>query len=789
MLALEVWVFVQHRHVVNDKAVDRDDHGHHKHGDADFPDAGEVAFRRRQVVVEGDHGNVEAVQHDAQHRVGRANAAQGQIAVTRALGVDQGGHQHKAQHFHQPPDPVTREEVGEVGLHKHVDKLEHEVGKQNERSRAGKAEGHVVSFAQVGFVHVVVHATVGQHAFKDNHGRASGHGTHKEEHGHEGRVPQGEDLAGGDQVERTQRGLVQGGQGHAEDGQRNGALDHDLANLDEPGVAAGHPFQRGHREFDEQHGNVGCHAQAHFKQNGGGAGEEEHEGQTQRMAQIVQQGDNHEGVAQKGCGDGRTHRRVEVLHAHDVAGDSGKVAARCKAHAAQKVKADPHAPGLHIAEVGDGTDAHGKADNGDDKAHRQNDGGNHVAGGGRQEFADIEQLVPGGNNYAVVCHLLILPVLLAALRFPSLQGIGHCAAGCVGSARTLGFLNLAHGCVNGSGQIVLGLLNVCVLFRLEESFAAFGHGVSTAKQHRPEGHDHGHGTQSAVGQLAHGLRAQVLVEPKLLEFAGVGVGIMGFGVLGGGRSSHGRGKHHPRGTAGIVFAVNVVYVLAGIFSDARAGNPDQVAAAAKGQGVHGAGFHATGQLAFLEAGFAEGALLHQGIERLIVLEARHIEGTGNHAVPAAHALRTFVGHAAVRLLLEAFGKTGRGAGRVVAVEALQLAEHVLAVDVVLVNHCPLIGRGAALGGSHRKVGEGFFGLGQVVHRVAGFFATAATDAARGVMQHAVAVCIVGEGVYPGIGHLGSAQCRNHARASHDGQEFSAIHMRFSVQLAPYGRAL
>ena len=50
---LEIGMFVEHGHIVDDKAVYGHDHGHHEDGDADFPDAREVPFRRRQVVVEG----------------------------------------------------------------------------------------------------------------------------------------------------------------------------------------------------------------------------------------------------------------------------------------------------------------------------------------------------------------------------------------------------------------------------------------------------------------------------------------------------------------------------------------------------------------------------------------------------------------------------------------------------------------------------------------------------------------------------------------------------------------
>ena len=148
-------------------------------------------------------------------------------------------------------------------------------------------------------------------------------------------------------------------------------------------------------------------------------------------------------------------------------------------------------------------------------------------------------------------------------------------------------------------------------------------------------------------------------------------------------------------------------------------------------------------------------------------------------------------HCAVGVLGEAFGKAGRGAGRVVAVEALQLAEYVFAIDLVLVHHGPFVFAGATVGITYRKVAEGLLGLGQVVDLVAGFFTLAAADATGCVVQHPVAVSIIWKGVRASLGDLGRAKGRDHACASHNGQKCSAFHILLHASRRswerPYGR--
>ena len=276
-----------------------------------------------------------------------------------------------------------------------------------------------------------------------------------------------------------------------------------------------------------------------------------------------------------------------------------------------------------------------------------------------------------------------------------------------------------------------------------------------------------------MGEFAHGLNAEFGIKTALLGDRGSKSGVAGRDLghtLGFGH------ENHPGRSAGVLLAIDVVEVFVRIGFDALVGDLDQVGAAAKGQGVHGAGFHTAGQLTLFEAVVAERALLDQRIEGLVVFEARHVEGAGDHAVTAADTLLAVIRHGTVGVLRVAFGEAGAGACRVVAVEALLLAEEELVVaHVPAVDDGPLVGSHAAVLVRDGQVREGHIGFLEIVDFVAAFFALAAADAAGHVVQHAVAVVIVREGM-AGFGHLCGAESRSHSCCSHKGQEFSAIHI-------------
>jgi len=82
---LEIGMFIEHGHVVDDEAVHSHDHGYHKNGDADLPNAWGVPFRRGQVVVEGNHGDIEAVEHNAEDGIGRGEAAEADVDALYSL--------------------------------------------------------------------------------------------------------------------------------------------------------------------------------------------------------------------------------------------------------------------------------------------------------------------------------------------------------------------------------------------------------------------------------------------------------------------------------------------------------------------------------------------------------------------------------------------------------------------------------------------------------------------------------------------------------------------------------
>ena len=103
--------------------------------------------------------------------------------------------------------------------------------------------------------------------------------------------------------------------------------------------------------------------------------------------------------------------------------------------------------------------------------------------------------------------------------------------------------------------------------------------------------------------------------------------------------------------------------------------------------------------------------------------------------------------------------------------ALALAEHVL-IEIgraILVHHGPLFRGRAALFVEHVEIGKGLFRLGEMVDLVAGLFATAAPDAQRGVVQHAVAVGIPVESPARGGRGFRAAESPD-TKATHQGQK-------------------
>ena len=111
------------------------------------------------------------------------------------------------------------------------------------------------------------------------------------------------------------------------------------------------------------------------------------------MAQVVEQGHDDEGIAEEGGQHGRTGRGVVLLHAHDVAGDGGEVAAGGQAHAAEQVEADPHAPGLVVVEVGNSAYALREADPGNDQADGQQGVVDDVSRRELKELLHIEEMI------------------------------------------------------------------------------------------------------------------------------------------------------------------------------------------------------------------------------------------------------------------------------------------------------------------------------------------------------------------------------------------------------------
>ena len=216
----------------------------------------------------------------------------------------------------------------------------------------------------------------------------------------------------------------------------------------------------------------------------------------------------------------------------------------------------------------------------------------------------------------------------------------------------------------------------------------------------------------------------------------------------------------------------MVLVAFGMSGDAIPRDLDQILALAEHQRPGGAGFHAAGKLAFLQAGVAQRALLDQRIEGAVVGVAGDIERACDHAVTAAHAEGGIVGHGTVGVLGKRLHEARTGAGGFLAVHALALAEHVLveARGTVLVHHGPLFGGRAALFVKHVEIGEGLLRFGEIVDLVAGLFAPAATDAQRGVVKHTLAVGVAVEGSARGGRGFRAAQSRTDTQPTHQSQK-------------------
>lgn len=91
------------------------------------------------------------------------------------------------------------------------------------------------------------------------------------------------ELSGADEIEATQRRLVQCGKCHTEDGQKNINLIDEGTPFEHAGETVGEPFTGRNRELHKEHRQIGRNAQADFKEYGSRAREEEHKGQAQGM--------------------------------------------------------------------------------------------------------------------------------------------------------------------------------------------------------------------------------------------------------------------------------------------------------------------------------------------------------------------------------------------------------------------------------------------------------------------------------------------------------------------------
>ena len=154
------------------------------------------------------------------------------------------------------------------------------------------------------------------------------------------------------------------------------------------------------------------------------------------------------------------------------------------------------------------------------------------------------------------------------------------------------------------------------------------------------------------------------------------------------------GNVNPTGAARFLFAVNVFDIFRIIGRDFLR-FCQEIVDVAEFHHVGRADGHTGGRLPFADAAGAHhalGDLRNRGVP----FKFRDIERATDHAVPATDAVSRIVKHRSFRRFLERPRRTGRNAGRFLAVQALHFREppHFAVVGVFddrLVDHRPVVG--------------------------------------------------------------------------------------------------
>src|SRR5271166_935954 len=191
---------------------------------------------------------------------------------------------------------------------------------------------------------------------EDDHGKTNCNRRNVEEHGQQGTVPESVQLVGHDQIERAQRGLVQGGEKHAKDDQH----DHHAADRFQ-GALPTQVFEQYWRKFQRQNRGVEHHAVGNFEHHRVGIAHDERMPDVPRQTKVIHERGANQQVAHESGQDGRPHNGMPAFDIEDFYRRCQGEATGSQHDAAHHVEADPKTPGKLVAQVGRRTQSVTKA--------------------------------------------------------------------------------------------------------------------------------------------------------------------------------------------------------------------------------------------------------------------------------------------------------------------------------------------------------------------------------------------------------------------------------------------
>src|ERR1700687_1218655 len=181
---------------------------------------------------------------------------------------------------------------------------------------------------------------------EDRHGQTNRNRRAEKEERQRGRVPERMQLAWHDQIERSERTLVQGGEQDAQDDQHGidflNPLDWSLQ------VEA---LQHIGKEFEEEHSGVGHYADPDLEHDRVRVHVDELMPDVPGAAKIEQQPNDEKYIAQERRQHRRAHNAVQSLNVEQVDRTNNAEATRGQHDSTQEVEADPEPPGTLVSHV------------------------------------------------------------------------------------------------------------------------------------------------------------------------------------------------------------------------------------------------------------------------------------------------------------------------------------------------------------------------------------------------------------------------------------------------------